>query len=132
VNQVLKKLQIVDLTDPIARLAAQLKLRAGMVGVAATIDAVVVAVSAIAGGGVIVTSDVEDVRRLLAPQAFASVPSKSECGVAHARLGNAGRSDHPELLLVGQAGSGPHSSSGRQRSRPRCRSRATKSWGDGS
>lgn len=41
---------------------------------------------------------------LLAPQAFASVPSKSECGVAHARLGNAGRSDHPELLLVGQAG----------------------------
>jgi predicted nucleic acid-binding protein len=35
-----------------------------MVGVAATIDAVVVAVSAIAGGGVIVTSDVEDIRRL--------------------------------------------------------------------
>jgi predicted nucleic acid-binding protein len=64
VNQVLKKLQIVDLTDPIARLAAQLKLRASMVGVAATIDAVVVAVSAIAGGGVIVTSDVEDIRRL--------------------------------------------------------------------
>jgi predicted nucleic acid-binding protein len=63
-NQVLKKLQIVDLTDPIARLAAQLKLRASMVGVRATIDAVVVAVSAMAGGGVIVTSDVEDIRRL--------------------------------------------------------------------
>ena len=64
VDQVLKKLQIVDLSDPIARLAAQLKLRASMVGVAATIDAVVVAVSAIAGGGVIVTSNVEDIRRL--------------------------------------------------------------------
>jgi predicted nucleic acid-binding protein len=64
VNQVLKKLQVVSLTDSIARSAAQLKRLAGMVGVAATIDAIVVATSAAAGGGVILTSDPEDIRRL--------------------------------------------------------------------
>lgn len=63
-NQVLKKLQVVPLTDPIARSAAQLKRLAGLTGVAATIDAIVVATSAAAGGGVVLTSDVEDIRAL--------------------------------------------------------------------
>jgi predicted nucleic acid-binding protein len=64
VNQVLKKLQVVSLTDSIARSAAQLKRLAGMAGVAVTIDAIVVATSAAAGGGVILTSDPEDISRL--------------------------------------------------------------------
>jgi predicted nucleic acid-binding protein len=63
-NQVLKKLQVVPITDRIARSAAELKLLAGMTGVTATIDAIVVATSAAAGGGVIVTSDIEDIRAL--------------------------------------------------------------------
>lgn len=63
-NQVLKKLQVVATTEPIARSAAALKRRAGMGGVAATIDAIVVAVAAAAGGGVIVTADVDDIRKL--------------------------------------------------------------------
>lgn len=63
-NQALKKLQVVPLTDPIARAAAVLKRLAGMAGVAATIDAIVVATSAAAGGGVVLTSDVDDIRVL--------------------------------------------------------------------
>jgi predicted nucleic acid-binding protein len=63
-NQVLKKLQVVPVTDPIARSAAELKRLAGMVGVAATIDAIVVATSAAAGGGVVLTSDIDDIRLL--------------------------------------------------------------------
>jgi hypothetical protein len=47
-----------------ARVAAELKCQAGMTGVAATIDAMVVAVSVAAGGGVILTGDVDDIRRL--------------------------------------------------------------------
>jgi predicted nucleic acid-binding protein len=63
-NQVLKKLQVVPLTDTIARSAAGLKRHAGIAGVAATIDAIVVATSAAVGGGVVLTSDVDDIRRL--------------------------------------------------------------------
>jgi len=63
-NQVLKKLQVVSLTDSIARSAARLKRLAGMTGVAATIDAIVVATSAAAAGGVILTSDSDDIRAL--------------------------------------------------------------------
>jgi predicted nucleic acid-binding protein len=63
-NQVLKKLQVVPITEPIARSAAALKRRAGMVGVATTIDAIVVATSAVAGGGVVLTSDIDDLRAL--------------------------------------------------------------------
>ena len=63
-NQVLKKLQIIPLTEPIARSAARLKRLAGMTGVAATIDAIEVATSAAAGGGVILTSDPDDIRIL--------------------------------------------------------------------
>jgi predicted nucleic acid-binding protein len=63
-NQALKRLQVVSLTASVARSAAELKRLAGMSGVAATIDAVVVATSVAAGGGVVLTSDVEDVRAL--------------------------------------------------------------------
>ncbi len=63
-NQVLKKLQVVPLTGAIARSAAQLKRLAGVTGVAATIDAIVVATSAAAGGGIVLTSDVDDIRDL--------------------------------------------------------------------
>jgi predicted nucleic acid-binding protein len=63
-NQVLKRLQVVPLTEPIARSAARLKRLAGMRGTAATIDAIVVATSAAAGGGIILTSDPGDIRVL--------------------------------------------------------------------
>ena len=63
-NQVLKRLQVVSTTEAIARAAAELKRRADMSGVEATIDAIVVATSAAAGGGVVVTSDADDIRRL--------------------------------------------------------------------
>jgi hypothetical protein len=55
---------VIAITDPIARAAAVLKRDAGMAGVAATIDALVVATSAAAGGGVVLTSDVDDIRAL--------------------------------------------------------------------
>jgi len=63
-NQALKKLQIIPITDPIARSAAALKRDARMTGVASTIDAIVVATSAAAGGGVVLTSDINDIRAL--------------------------------------------------------------------
>ncbi len=63
-NQVLKRLQVVAITEPVARLAAKLKNLANMQGVAATVDAIVVATSAVAGGGVIVTSDADDIGKL--------------------------------------------------------------------
>ena len=63
-NQALKKLQVIPLTEAVARSAAELKRLAGMTGVAATIDAVVVATSVAAGGGVVLTSDIDDVRAL--------------------------------------------------------------------
>ena len=63
-NQVAKKLQVVPLTEPIARSAAGLKRLAGQTGVAATIDAIVVATSAAVGGGVVLTSDIHDIRAL--------------------------------------------------------------------
>jgi predicted nucleic acid-binding protein len=63
-NQALKKLQVIPVTDLIAPSAAVLKRDAGMTGVAPTIDAIVVATSAAAGGGVVLTADVDDVRAL--------------------------------------------------------------------
>jgi predicted nucleic acid-binding protein len=63
-NQALAKIQIVQLDESIARTAARLKRLAGMTGVAATIGAIVTATSAAAGGGVILTSDSEDIRDL--------------------------------------------------------------------
>jgi predicted nucleic acid-binding protein len=63
-NQVLKRIQIAPVTDVIARSAAKLKRLAGLTGVAATIDALVVATAEAAGGGVILTSDPGDIRAL--------------------------------------------------------------------
>lgn len=65
-NQVLKKLQVVDVDEPTARRAAELKRLAGLTGVAATVDAVVVAVCDRLGGGVILTSDTADISSLAA------------------------------------------------------------------
>lgn len=63
-NRVLKKMEIVPLSETISRSAAKLKRDAGMSGVEATTDAVVVATSDAAGGGVILTSDPKDIRAL--------------------------------------------------------------------
>lgn len=63
-NQVLRKLQVVPVEELLARVAAELKRSADMGGVAATVDAIVVAVSAAAGGGVILTADSDDIRKL--------------------------------------------------------------------
>ena len=63
-NQALKKIQVVPVTEPVARLAARLKRLAGVAGVTWTVDAIVVATSAAVGGGVVLTSDVTDIRRL--------------------------------------------------------------------
>jgi predicted nucleic acid-binding protein len=64
VNQVLKKLQVLAITEEISRSAAVLKRLAGKSGVSATVDALVVAVSAALGGGVVLTSDVDDITLL--------------------------------------------------------------------
>ena len=63
-NQVLKRLQVVPTTEPMARAASELKRRAAMAGVEATIDAIVVAVAVAAGGGVILTADIDHIRKL--------------------------------------------------------------------
>lgn len=63
-NQVLKKLQVVPISESVARVAAELKRLAAMSGVAGTIDALVVAMSAAAGGGVVLTADVDDIGKL--------------------------------------------------------------------
>lgn len=63
-NQVLKRLQVVQTTEAVARFAAKLKNLANMQGVGATVDAVVVATSAAAEGGVIITSDTDDIGKL--------------------------------------------------------------------
>lgn len=63
-NQALKKLQVVPISEPLARVAAELKRSANMGGLAATIDAIVVAVSAAAGGGAVLTADANDIRKL--------------------------------------------------------------------
>jgi predicted nucleic acid-binding protein len=63
-NQTLKRVEVVPVTESLARSAAKLKRAAGMAGVAATIDAVVVATSEAAGGGIILTSDPKDIRAL--------------------------------------------------------------------
>lgn len=63
-NQALNRLRVVPVTEPVARSAARLKRLAGLVGVASTVDAIVVATSAGFGGGVILTSDIDDIRAL--------------------------------------------------------------------
>lgn len=64
VNQVLSKVTVVSITEDLARDAALLKRKSGMTGVEHTIDAIVVAVSASQGGGVVLTSDPGDIKQL--------------------------------------------------------------------
>ncbi|MHB8504844.1 MAG: PIN domain-containing protein [Acidimicrobiales bacterium] len=63
-NQALKKLQVVPVSESVARMAAELKRLTDMTGVAGTADALVVAVSAAAGGGVVLTADADDIGKL--------------------------------------------------------------------
>ena len=63
-NQVLKRLQVVPVSESVARVAAELKRLAAMTGVAGNIDALVVATSVAAGGGVVLTADVDDIDKL--------------------------------------------------------------------
>ena len=63
-NQVLKKIDVFPVTELVARAAARLKVRADVTGVAPTIDAIVVATSAAFGGGVVLTSDSDDINAL--------------------------------------------------------------------
>lgn len=63
-NQALKKLQVVPVSESVARMAAELKRLTGATGVAETVDALVVALSAAAGGGVVLTADAEDIAKL--------------------------------------------------------------------
>jgi predicted nucleic acid-binding protein len=63
-NQVLKRLQVVPVSESVARVAAELKRLAAMTGVAGTVDALVVAISVAAGGGVVLTADVDDIDKL--------------------------------------------------------------------
>lgn len=63
-NQALEKLQVVPVSESVARVAAGLKRLADMGGVAGTVDALVVAISAAAGGGVVLTADADDIGKL--------------------------------------------------------------------
>lgn len=63
-NQALKKLQVVPVSESVARVAAGLKRLADMTGGAGTVDALVVAISAAAGGGVVLTADPDDIGKL--------------------------------------------------------------------
>ena len=64
INAVIGKVSVVGAHEAEARIAARLKTAAGMSGVQHTIDALVVATAAAAGGGAILTSDREDIETL--------------------------------------------------------------------
>lgn len=64
VNRIINRLLVVPVDEETAREAARLKRATGMRGVEQTIDALVVAVATLAGGGSILTSDVGDIARL--------------------------------------------------------------------
>ena len=64
INRVIKLLEVVAVDEAAAREAAALKTTAQMAGVEQTIDALVVAVASLAGGGAILTSDVDDIAAL--------------------------------------------------------------------
>ena len=65
-NRVINTLEVVPVDETGAREAAALKSAAQMVGVEHTIDALVVAVASLAGGGAILTSDLDDITALAA------------------------------------------------------------------
>ncbi|MDQ3951582.1 MAG: PIN domain-containing protein [Actinomycetota bacterium] len=60
-NRILSGLAVADIGEREAREAARLKNASRMTGVQHTIDALVVAVASVAGGGAILTSDVGDI-----------------------------------------------------------------------
>ena len=64
VNRVINRIEVVSINEPIAREAARLKSDARMKGVSHTIDALVVAVAVVVGGGGILTSDPRDIALL--------------------------------------------------------------------
>lgn len=64
VNRIIAGVTVVAIDHDIAREAAALKNKAQMSGVEHTIDAIVVAVAALAGGGAILTSDPIDITAL--------------------------------------------------------------------
>ena len=66
VYRVLRHLVVVDIHADHARVAATLKSGAGLTGVEHTIDALVVAVAVLEGGGAILTTDPQDIRALAA------------------------------------------------------------------
>lgn len=70
VNRVIKKIAVVSVDEEVARVAARLKRLSGMSGVVSTVDAIVVAVSVLLGGGAILTSDPNDIKRLADSQAL--------------------------------------------------------------
>lgn len=65
-NQVLSGVATAEIGEREAREAARLKRASRMTGVQHTIDALVVAVASLAGGGAILTSDVDDIAALVA------------------------------------------------------------------
>lgn len=64
VNWVINDTMVAVIREKEARTAARLKKAAGMSGVEQTIDALVVATAALAGGGAILTTDVDDIEAL--------------------------------------------------------------------
>lgn len=64
INAVVSKATVVAAGEGEARIAARLKTAAAMSGVGHTIDALVVATAAVAGGGAILTSDRDDIEAL--------------------------------------------------------------------
>lgn len=64
VNRALKGVDVIAVDEPLAREAALLKTRSGLVGAEHTTDAIVVAVATLAGGGAILTTDPKDVSAL--------------------------------------------------------------------
>lgn len=66
VNRVVNASTVAPVDEAAAREAVLLKRRAAMSGVPHTIDALVVAVATLAGGGAILTSDVDDITALAA------------------------------------------------------------------
>lgn len=63
-NRVINLVEVVPIDEAGAREAAGLKTTAQMAGVEHTIDALVVAVATLAGGGAILTSDLDDIAAL--------------------------------------------------------------------
>lgn len=69
VNRVLKGVTMIPIDELLAREAALLRTRSGLVGAEHTTDAIVVAVTTLAGGGAILTTDPKDITALASSRA---------------------------------------------------------------